>query len=324
MKRILSLILALVLLVGVGACAGAETTDKTLIHVGSLKGPTTMGMVKLLDDCDKGISVNKYTYQMAAAADELTPLLLKGELDVLAVPVNLAAVLYQKSQHEIQLLAINTLGVLYVVEKGGQTVTDWQSLRGKTIYSSGKGGTPEYTFRYLLAQNGLDMDKDVNMEWVSEPSEIVAQLSAKDQGIAVLPQPFVTVASTKLEGLRTAMDLTEEWDKLNNGSKLITAGLVIRKAFAEEHPAAVAKLLSEYAASVSYVNGNPEEASALIESYDIVKAPIAQKAIPYCNLVCITGGEMKTITEGYLSTLCDQNPKAVGGEMPGADFYYAG
>ena len=340
MKKIIALLLALCLLLALAAC-GSETAeepetqpaeaaaepapaDDVTIRLGGLKGPTTMGMVKLLDDCDKGTSVNKYTYQMAASADELTPLLLKGELDVLAVPVNLASVLYKNSEHSVQLLAINPLGVLYVVEKGGESVTDWESLRGKTIYSSGKGSTPEYAFRYLLAQNGLDMDADVSMEWRSEPSEIVSELAAQEQGIAVLPQPFVTVASTKLEGLRVAMDLTAEWDKLNNGSQLLTAGLIVRKAFAEEHPTAVAKMLEEYALSVKYVNDNPAEAAALIESYDIVKAPIAEKAIPFCNLVCITGAEMQTITEGYLKTLFDQNPKAVGGEMPEADFYYAG
>ena len=339
MKKIIAFFLTLCLLLTLAACGAkpveepaeqpAETAaeapaDEVTIRLGGLKGPTTMGMVKLLDDSDKGLTANKYTYQMAAAADELTPLLLKGELDVLAVPVNLASILYKNSEHDVQLLAINTLGVLYVIEKGGETVTDWESLRGKTIYSSGKGSTPEYAFRYLLAQNGLDMDTDVTMEWKSEPSEIVSDLAAQEQGIAVLPQPFVTVASTKLEGLRVAMDLTAEWDKLNNGSKLLTAGLVVRKAFAEEHPVAVTKLLEEYALSVKYVNDNPAEASTLIEAFDIVKAPIAEKAIPFCNLVCITGAEMQTATEGYLQTLFDQNPKAVGGELPGADFYYAG
>lgn len=333
MKKWIAVLLTLCLLLALCACGAqpteapaeqtAEAPADVTIRLGGLKGPTTMGMVKLLDDNDKGLTENKYAYQMAAAADELTPLLLKGELDVLAVPVNLAAILHQNSDHAVQLLAVNTLGVLYVVEKG-ETVTDWESLRGKTIYSAGKGTTPEYAFRYLLAQNGLDMDSDVTMEWKSEPSEIVPLLAAEENAIAVLPQPFVTVASTKVEGLRVALDLTAEWDKLNEKSRLITGGVIVRKAFAEEHPEAILKFLEEYAASVEYVNANPAEAAQMIESYDIVKAPVAEKAIPHCNLVCITGGEMQEIVDGYLATLYEQNPQAVGGVMPDSDFYYAG
>ena len=323
MKKTIALLLAFCLVLSLTACGAqpAETpADDVTIRLGGLKGPTTMGMVKLLDDNDKGLTENKYTYQIAAAADELTPQLLKGELDILAVPVNLAAILHQNSEQSVQLLAVNTLGVLYVVENG-ETVTNWESLRGKTIYSAGKGTTPEYSFRYLLAKNGLDMDTDVNMQWKSEPSEIVPLLAAEENAVAVLPQPFVTVASTKVEGLRTAMDLTAEWDKLGEKSRLITGGVIVRKAFAEEHPAALSKFIEEYAASVEYVNANPAEAAVLIEAHDIVKAPIAEKAIPNCNLVCITGDEMREIADGYIASLFEQNPKAVGGVMPGDAFY---
>ena len=343
MKKLFALILALSLLLALVACGEkpaeapaeqpAETAaeapaepapEETIVRLGSLKGPTTMGMVKLLDDNDKGLTENKYTFQMAAAADELTPLLLTGELDMIGVPINLAAVLHHNSEHNVQLIAVNTLGVLYVLEKGGETVTDIESLRGKTIYATGKGSVPYFTLRYLMAQHGLDIDNDVTMEWKSEPTEIVAQLAAQEQAIAMLPQPFVTVASTQVEGLRVALDLTEEWDKLDNGSKLVTAGVVVRKAFAEEHPDKVAKFLEEYAASVEYVNANPAEAAQLIEQFDIVKAPIAEKALPKCNLVCITGADLQPTVEGYLQALYEQKPNAVGGEMPDADSYYGG
>ena len=283
-----------------------------------------MGMVKLLADNNAGTTTNTYEFTMAGSADELTPKLLQGELDILAVPVNLGSVLYNNSEGSVQLLAVNTLGVIYLVEKGGQTVTDWASLKGQTIYATGKGSTPEYALNYLLEKNGLDPAADVTIEWKSEPAEIVAQMAAQDHVIAMLPQPFVTVAQSKFEDLVVSLDLTEEWDKLDNGSQLITAGLVVRKEFAEAHPQAVADFLKEYAASTSYVNENVSEAAKLVEQYDIVEAAVAEKAIPACNIVCITGQDMMTSVQGYLQVLFDQNPQAVGGTLPGDDFYYLG
>lgn len=338
MKKILALLLALSLTAALCAACGStqeetQTTDTTntttqeedvTIRLGGLKGPTSMGMVKLLADNDAGTTTNHYEFTMAGSADELTPKMLQGELDILAVPVNLGSVLYNNSDGAVQLLAVNTLGVIYLVEKGGQTVTDWASLKGQTIYATGKGSTPEYALNYLLEENGLDPATDVTIEWKSEPTEIVAQMAAQDHVIALLPQPFVTVAQSKFEDLAISMDLTEEWDKLDNGSQLITAGLVVRTEFAKEHPQAVADFLEEYNASTAYVNENVAEAAQLVEQYDIVEAAVAEKAIPYCNIVCITGQEMMTSVQGYFQVLFDQNPQSVGGTLPGDDFYYLG
>jgi len=313
-----------------GSCAPGKSCDqnqpitKPVINLAGLKGPTSIGMVGLLSNAEQQLTKNDYTFQMGGSADELTPLFIKGELDILAAPINLASVLYSKMDGGAELLAVNTLGVLYVVEKGGETVTDMKSLKGQTIYATGKGATPEYTLRYLLSQNGLDPDKDVTIEFFSEPTEIVAKMAAEDHVIAMLPQPYVVVAQGKVDGLRVALDLTQEWDKLNNGSRLITAGLLVRKAFLDENPQAVADFLTEYAASVDYVNKNVDEAAQLVEKYDIVKAAVAKAAIPYCNIVCITGDEMKTDVQGYLGILYGQNPKAVGGALPADDFYYMG
>jgi NitT/TauT family transport system substrate-binding protein len=330
MKKLLALLLSLSLLLALCAgCGSQETTDDTsaeadnvTIRLGGLKGPTSIGMVKLLADNDAGETGNPYEFTMAGSADELTPLLLQGELDILAVPVNLGAILYANTQGAVQLLAVNTLGVIYVVEKGGQTVTDWESLRGQTIYATGKGSTPEYALTYLLEQNGLDPDTDVTIEWKSEPTEIVALMAAQDHVIALMPQPYVTVAQSKFDDLTVALDLTQAWDDLDNGSQLNTAGLVVRTEFAQEHPQAVAAFLAEYAASTAYVNENAADAAQLVGQYDIVDAAVAEKAIPYCNIVCITGEEMKTSVQGFFQVLFDQNPQAVGGELPGDDFYY--
>ena len=326
MKKIVSLLLALVLALSLAACAATQTKpyESVNIRLGGLKGPTSMGMAKLLDDAENGRTANTYTFTMAPSAGELTPQLIKGELDILAVPVNVASILYNQTQGAVQLLAASTLGVLYITEKGGETVTDVRSLAGKTLYATGKGATPEYALTYLLAQNGLTLGEDVTVEWKSEPSEIVALMAQEEHAIAMLPQPFVTVAQGKLEGLRVALDLSAQWDALGLDSRLITAGLLVRKAFADEHPEAVAKFLKEYAASTDYANSNPAETAALVEKLNIVNAAVAEKALPKCNLVCITGAEMKTAVSGYLQTLYDLKPEAVGGAMPDDGFYRLG
>ena len=197
-------------------------------------------------------------------------------------------------------------------------------LAGRTVYATGKGTTPEYALTYLLAQNGLTLGEDVTVEWKSEPTEVVAQMAQEEGAVAMLPQPFVTVAQGQVEGLRVALDLSAQWDGLDNGSRLVTAGLLVRREFAEVHPDAVAKFLEEYAASVDYVNENPAEAAVLVEAQGIVKAAVAEKAIPNCSLVCITGADMKTAVSGYLQTLYDLKPETVGGAMPDDGFYWMG
>ncbi len=318
MKKAFALFFALMLVL---TAFSSSAEDKTVVRLGGLKGPTSIGMVKLLEDNENGLTANTYEFTMAGSADQLTAPLLKGELDILAVPANLGAILYNKSNGAVRMAAVNTLGVIYLVEKGGETVTDWESLRGKTVFSTGKGSTPEYAFSYLLSQHGLEAGRDVTVEWKSEPTEVVAEMATMENAVALLPQPFVTVAQGQLEGLRVVLDLSKAWDELDNGSRMITAGLIVRTAFAEEHPEALAAFMEEYAASTGFVNEKVDEAAQLVEKYGIVKAAVAKKAIPYCNIVCITGQEMKDAVTGYFTVLFDQNPASVGGTMPGEDFF---
>lgn len=318
MKKVLSLLLLVALLLGLFA---ASAEQAPVVRLGGLKGPTTMGFVKLLNDNEEGKTLNRYDFTMAVAADELAPKLLKGEIDILGVPVNLGAVLQQKSKGQVQMLAASALGVLYVVEKG-DSVKTLNDLKGKTIFATGKGTTPELALSYLLKQNGLTLGEDVKVEWLSEPTEGVQRLNAMESGIALLPQPFVTVAMTKVEGLRVALSLEEEWNKLNNGSRLVTAAVIARREFVENNPELVENFLKDFASSVQFVNENTEEAAKLVEKYDIVKAPIAKMALPQCNLVSLTGSDMKQAVQGYLQTLFDQKPETVGGQMPEDSFYY--
>lgn len=238
-----------------------------------------MGMVKLLADAEEGLTANDYTFTMAASAPDLTPQFIKGELDILAVPVNLGATLYANTDGGVMLLAASTLGVLYIVERGAHRGELRRPGRADGVRHR-KGTTPEYALTYLLAQNGLTLGEDVTVEWKSEPTEVVAQMAQEEGAVAMLPQPFVTVAQGQVEGLRVALDLSAQWDGLDNGSRLVTAGLLVRREFAEAHPDAVAKFLEEYAASVDYVNENPAEAAVLVEAQGIVKAAVAEKASP--------------------------------------------
>lgn len=344
MKKIISLITALMLsaalLAGCGS-TGSGSADQTDtqensgtqtqaepvdVNVMALKGPTAMGMVKLMDDADSGnVDTENYSFEIAASADEVTPKLIQGEADIAAVPANLASVLYNRTEGQIQVLAVNTLGVLYIVENGDsiQSVSD---LAGRTIYASGKGSTPEYALNFILEKNGLTQGTDVTVEWKSEHSECVSALAQDPEGIAMLPQPFVTTAQAKNPNLKVALDLTEEWDKVMENeetkSSLLTGVVVVRKEFTEENPEAVEDFMERYADSVEYVNDNVEEAAELVGSYDIVAADVAVKAIPECNIVCITGEDMKEQLSGYLTVLKDANPESIGGELPGDDFYY--
>ena len=207
LKKILSVVLAAVLLLA-SASVSAEGTEKTTVRLGGLKGPTSMGMVKLLEDNENGLTANRYEFTLAGSPNDLTPALLKGDLDVLAVPVNLGAILFGKSGGAVQLAAVNTLGVLYIVEKGGETVQSPEDLKGKTLYATGKGSTPEYALAYLLAQHGIDINADLTVEWMSEHTEVVAKMAAAENAVALLPQPFVTVAAGQVENMRVALDLT--------------------------------------------------------------------------------------------------------------------
>ena len=288
------------------------------VQVGALTGPTAMGMVKLLAD-------GKDTYEptILGAADELMPLILQGKVDIASVPANLASTIYNKTEGGVTVLAVNVLGVLYISEFNTEELNSVADLKGKTIYATGKGSTPEYFLRYILTQNGIDPDKDVTIDWKSEPSEVVALLNAEQKGIAMLPQPYVTAAATQLgEGFRVAISLSDEWAALDNGTLCTTAVVMARTAFVEENPQAVETFLEEFAASAQWVNENVADAAALCGEYEIIKAPIAQKAIPNCNIVCITGSEMKDALSGCLQVIFDQNPKAVGGQLPADDFYY--
>lgn len=336
-----------------GSSAGSAATGNaavTTMRVGALQGPTGMGLVGLMDNtgavedlaeangtelaedspvgtnpADIDALANSYEFTLAGSADELAPQLIQGDLDVLCVPANLAATLYQRTEGALTVLCVNTLGVLDIVE-AGDTVHEIGDLAGRTIYSAGRGSTPQYALEYLLRANGVDPETDVTIQWASEHAECLSALQADPSIVCMLPQPFATSALAQVDGARIALDLTEVWNETaeatGESSQLITGVAVARREFVDEFPATVAEFLDAYAASVDFVNSDPAAAAQLIEAAGIIAAPIAEKAIPYCNIVCMTGSDMRGALEGYLQTLFDADAESVGGSMPADDFYY--
>lgn len=333
MKKKLSMILtSLLLVVSLVGCSGDKKTEapkepEVVAKVGALKGPTSMGMVKMMSEAkeSKDSKEKGYEYSISNSVDEIVPKIVNKDLDIAAVPSNVASVLYNKTKGNVDTLAINTLGILYIVENGN-TIKNIQDLKGKVIYSSGKGATPQYALDYILKGNGIDPEKDVKIEYKSEHTEALAALLKDKNGIALLPQPFVTVAQTKDKNLNVAIDLNKEWDNLNKDKKdkssMITGVVVVRKEFADKYPQKVKNFMKEYKESIEFTNKDVDKAAKLIGEFKIVPAPIAKKAIPHCNITYIDGNDMKDKLSGYLKVLYDANSKSIGGKMPGEDFYY--
>ena len=356
MKKFLSIILSLAVLLSVitlASCtaSGERTTEETetktadttaadttaadttaetepeetpeQIRVYTLMGPTGMGMAKLISDDKNGVSKQDYTFTVASAPDQITAEVIKGSFEIAAVPVNLASVLYNKTEGKIKLAGVNTLGVLYVLENG-DTINSVADLKGKTIYATGQGSNPEYTLRYILTKNNIDPDKDVTIEYLAEHAELAAQMVSGTVTLGMLPEPNVTSVMVQNGDVRIALDLSKEWKEVS-GTELVQGCIIVNAEFAEKYPEALKAFLEEYKASVDFVNSNVDEASAVIEEAGIVpKAAIAKKAIPNCNIVLITGEEMKEPVSAMLNVLYEAEAKSVGGKLPDDGFYYTG
>lgn len=328
---IFSLLLSLALLFS--ACgaddASATTTDVSGettsapalsdVNVGFLQGPTGMGAAYLMQQNADGGTALHYNVQTSADPTSFTASLINGELDMAALPVNAAATLYAKTEGKVQILAVNTLGVMYILDGSG-TVNGIADLKGKTVFSAGQGSSPEYILNYLLTENGLTPGEDVTIEYASEHAEVVQQALAGKYDVILIPEPFVTKIRQKNDAFRVAVDLTEEWSKLGNG-ELLTGCIAVRTAFAEGHPEEVKAFLVDYEASVNYALQNVDEAAALMGRFGIIDEETAKLALPNCNITFMAGEEMKENVTAYLGVLAAADPASVGGKMPGDDFF---
>lgn len=334
LKKSLALLMVLGLVLGLAACGkdaaapGTSTQEETQkekvkMRVAALKGPSGMGMVELMQKNETGEAALDYEFTIMGSPDDLVGKIISGEVDVAAVPTNLALVLHNRTEGAVQVASVNTLGVLYVVENG-DTIHSINDLKGKTVYSSGKGASPDYVFRYILQKNQLAEDKDVMLDYKLQHAELAAALVAGDVSIGLLPQPHVTTALMKNPNLRIALDITEEWTKVvGNEDKLVMTATIVQKEFAENNKEALDTFLEEYKQSVNFVNTQMDEAAGLIEKYEILpNTAIAKKAIPYCNIVYIDAEEAKPFLEGFYQVLFSFDPKSVGGKLANEGFYY--
>lgn len=295
--------------------------ERAKVSVAVLKGPTAIGMLKLMSDDEAETSANDYDFTVAGTADAIVGSVVKGDIPIAAVPCNLAATLWNKTNGGITVAAVNTLGVLYILDTGTsvQSVAD---LKGKTIYATGAGTTPEYTLRYLLQSNNLDPDNDVNIVMLSEASEVAAKMaSAEGDTIAMLPMPYVISVLSQNSNARIALDVTREWEKTND-STVVTGVIIVNNKFLSENKETFDAFLDEYALSTAYATEHVDETATLSEHFDIFKAAVAKQAIPYCNIVCKTGADMKAAVSAYLTVLYEANKSSVGGTLPDDSFYY--
>ncbi len=327
MKKLTALLLAVLMVFALVSCNNDKNQDgdDVTVRVMALKGPTGMGMVQLMENSANGTAQNQYDIKLAAAPEEVSAAVIAGTVDIAAVPVNLASVLFNKPDVDISFAAINTLGVLYILENGN-TVNSLEDIKGKKIYATGQGATPQYVLEHLLKENGIDPATDVEIEYIAEHAELATKLAANDAAIGLLPEPQVTSALTTAKNngnndLRIALNVTEEWQKLGDG-ELVQGCIIVSNKFKTEHPEAFTKFMEEYKASTVYVVENPKDASLLIEKHGIVpKAALAEKAIPNCNICCVDGENGIAYMKNILEILYNANPKSVGGALPTDEFY---
>lgn len=293
------------------------------VRFGVLKGPTGIGACQLLSLNEEGKTRNKYSVTLLSEATDMIAQIAAGQLDIAAIPTNAAAALYNKTSGAVRLAALNTAGVLYVLENG-DSIKSVADLKGKTIYAVGQGSNPEYVLRFILSQNGIDPDKDAELVFM-DSAELTTRAATGEIGVCMLPVPAVTTVLMKNKSMRTALDLSKEWDSLNTSGILTMGCIVVRSDFAKNHPIEVMAFLDEYGSSINFTKQNPSQAAQLCAKFSIVpSAAVAEKAIPDCNLIYICGDNIRPAIEGYLKVLYDFNPKSIGGKMPGDDFYSLG
>ena len=300
-----------------------ETPVAVDINVAVLKGPTAIGMLKLMSDAKNEVAHNNYSFEVFTDPSLVVPEVVKGNIDIAAVPTNVAATLYQKTEKGVSVIAVNTLGVLSIVTNG-ESVSSIADLKGKTIYATGKGATPEYALNYILEKNGLEVGKDVFIEYKGEHSELATLVASGEVKIAMLPQPFVTTVTTANENVRIALDLSDEWAKISqvDGGQLVMGCIIVRNEFLENNKTAVNTFLNEYKHSTEYANEKHDKTGELSAEFGILDATVVTNAIPSCNIVFMRDEEMKTNVSAYLQTLYDANPQSIGGSLPDEAFYY--
>lgn len=323
MKKLIVFTLTLALLLTCGAlfsACGSEPDTNLEIRVSVLNGTTGFGAAKLMDSAAKNEASLNYQFSVETDASNINAALIKGEIDIAALPTNAASVLYNKTEGGVKVIALNTRGVLYVVENGN-TVNSLSDLAGKTVYCPAQN--PEFIFRAVCEAGGIE-NVTIDTSY-AQPAALMNAVATSEEGmIAVLPEPVLSVAMSKNANLRVALDLTAEWNAAAGSDSLVQGCIVVRTEFLEAHPNEVEAFLKEYKQSIEFLNQNPAEAATLVVDLGIYAgaAAVAEKAIPKCNIAYIDGAEMKAALSEFLTALYAINPASVGGKLPADDFYY--
>ncbi len=322
MKKTIALLAVLLLVVLPFAGCSAKPAEKTVVNVGAIQGPTGIGMAHLMVADEAGTAANDYNFTVTSSPEEISGKLVNNELNMAAVPTNMAAALYNKTQGKVKLLAVNTLGVLYILENGN-TIQSLEDLRGKTVYSTGEGANPEYILRHVLEKNNLT--NDVTIEFLAENTELATKMVSGAVTLAMVPEPVVSTITAQNKDVRVALSMNDAWDAVaGENSRLMMGCVAVRTEFLESNKAAVDAFLKEYQTSVNATD-DVDATAFLCERYGIIpKAAIAKKAIPNCQLTFVKGEEMKKQIAGYYNVLFAANPKSVGGKLPDDAFYYVG
>ena len=318
-KKALSTVLTMAIAAASFCSCKVASEEVVSVRVGALSGPTTIGIVNLINDSANGQLETDYQLTMATQPDEIAAAINAGDLDIALIPANLAAVLYNRTEGGIRAIDINTYGVLYCISND-DSISSVSDLAGKTVITTGQGATPEYAINYLLDQYGVT---DCTLDFKTEGAEVVASLQADPNQIAILPQPAATAALAQVEGLISNFSLNDEWNSVSPDSAFVTGVTVVRTAFLEEHSDLVERFLVDHHNSVIKSVEDLEGTAQLVVDQGIIGAvPVAQRAIPLCNIACVTGADMKNDLSAYLQTLFDANPQSIGGALPGDDFYW--
>lgn len=331
MKKLFAILLTLALIFSLAGCGGndtassqpqtsSETYTAVDMSVACMTGPTGIGMAKLMADSDANATANHYTFTVASAATDITGKFLNGEINIASVPTNVAATLYNKTEGKVRMLAVNTYGVLSILEKGN-TIKSVADLKGKTIYSTGKGQNPEYILKYILTENGINPETDVTINFVSS-EDLVAKLISGEAEVALAPEPAATTVMVKNQELNRVISINDEWANVSD-SKLMMGCVIALDSYVAENEKAVEKFLEEYQNSVKFATENIDETATHCATYKITASDvIAKKAIPTCNLCYVTGSDMKDNVNAYYNVLFNADTTSVGGKLPADDLYY--
>jgi len=342
MKKFLAVLLVLCMAIMAVSCTTQDTATKTPeatptgtvaptaeptpvpaeLDVFAMKGPTGIGMAPIFSDAAAGKTFDKYNFTIATNAQEKLSDLIAGNYDIASIPTNLAATLAKRAPGVYKIAAVNTLGVLYVVDGTG-TVAKVEDLKGKTVYATGQGQVPQFALEFVLEKNGLKVGEDVVIEYLADAADVGALISSKAAGVAMLPQPYVTTVLASNSDYKVALDITKEWDKVaDEGSHLMTSCIVVNTKTYESNKAAVERFMELFRKSVKFVNENPKDASlTVVEAGIVAKAPLAEKAIPQCNIVCVEGDEMKTSLKAFYQAIFAVNPQLIGGQVPADEIF---